>query len=84
MRCFDMLSSYRVACSERDIDSFNDGWPCSELRGLQGITFTFSKRNGDLEDVYYANGNSADWDGEACVALSHDAQAYGKKRLGLP
>lgn len=83
MRCFDLDSCFSVACSEADIAVFNSYWPCSELRGLRGVTFTFDKRNGDLIDIHYRNGNSDKWDGSACLALSSDAQDYGKKRLGL-
>lgn len=66
-----------VEVSEADIYSFNSRWPCSELRELTGVTFTFDKPNGDLVDIEYANGSSDDWDGSALVALSEDAREFG-------
>lgn len=72
-------SLHRVAVSEDDVRSFNRRWPGSSLRGLRGVTFAYG-RNGDLEDIWYANGNSERWDGAELVALSEDAQAYGEKR----
>ena len=79
MRAFINLHGYRVAVSEADIDTFNDRWPCSELRGLKGVTFEF-EANGDLVDIHYANGTSDRWDGSALVALSADAQRYAESR----
>lgn len=82
MRFFDQGSHYSVVVTEMDIDRFNDSWPASELRGLRGVTFQFEKRNGDLVDIEYRNGDSEQWDGSALVALSEDAQKYGESRLG--
>lgn len=83
MRAYDLLSSFRVAVNAGDIERFNRRWPCSELRGLRGVSFTFDKRGGSLEDVHYANGTPERWDGAALVALSQDAHAYGAKRFGV-
>lgn len=81
MRLFDLGEGFNVTVSEDDIDRFNDQWPASELRGLHGVTFQFDKRNGDLVDIWYKNGDSERWDGSALSALSQDAQKYGESRL---
>lgn len=75
MRAYDQGGSYRVTVSEREVDEFNRRWPCSKLSGPQ--CFVFEKRNGDLVDRYGKG------DGDEAVALSHDAQAYGRKKLKL-
>lgn len=64
----------RVEADERDIHDFNDQWPASNLHGLEGVTFTFDARNGDLIGLDYANGSDEEWDGPALLALSEDAQ----------
>lgn len=75
MRVFDNGSMYTVAVSEREVDEFNRSWPCSSLEGRQ--TFQFDKRTGDLVD------REGTGDGSEAVALSHDAQTYGARKLGL-
>lgn len=82
MRFFDQGGHYSVVVTETDVDRFNDRWPASELRGLRGVTFQFEKRNGDLVDIEYHNGDSEQWDGSALLALSQDAQKYGETRFG--
>lgn len=79
MRAFIHLHGYRVALNEDDIDRFNDEWPCSNLRGLRGVTFGYDAR-GDLVDIWYRNGNAERWDGPELVALSEDAQRYAESR----
>lgn len=79
MRVFDQGSFYRVTVSANEVYDFNRSWPCSELSGDHGISFTFDKLNGDLVDHTARESE----DGSALVALSQDAQEYGRKRLGL-
>jgi len=78
MRCFNQGSEFRVTISAQEVSNFMDGWPCSGLNSRQGLSFTFDKRNGDLTDM-----NPSDTDGEAALALSHIAQAYGAKKLRI-
>jgi hypothetical protein len=79
MRARDLGAHYRVHCSAEDVAAFMRSFPCSGLSG-HPIAFDFAKRNGDLVDVYP---NRPSEDGPGLVALSHDAQAYGRKRLRL-
>lgn len=60
-----------VYVSEREVDEWNENWPCSTLKGPQSFTF---EDNGDLVD------RSGKGDGEEAVALSHDAQEYLNRR----
>lgn len=82
-RVRDLGSLYSVSVSGAMVREWIQRWPASGLHGLKGVTFEFDKRNGDLVDVRYRNGNAEKWDGPALVALSEDAQAVGRKRLGL-
>ena len=75
MRVRDLGSNYSVSVSEREVDAFNRKWPCSTLRGR--YTFEFEKRSGDLVDM------TGSGDGSEHVALSQDAQEYGKRKLGI-
>lgn len=74
------IDSRSVAVSEHNVRAFACFWPCSGLRGLRGVTFTYED-NGDLVDIAYRNGSSDDWDGPALVALSQDAQEYLNARI---
>lgn len=75
MKVEDHGSEFSVTVSAREVDEFNRRWPCSSLRGRQW--FRFDKRHGDLVD------RKGRGDGGEAVALSHDAQAYGEKALGI-
>lgn len=81
MQCFDNGSLYTVTVTTREVRDFASRWPCSGLRS-KPVTFQFDKRNGDLVDSNDRE-QHPDADGSALVALSHDAQAYGAKRLKL-
>ena len=81
MRVYDNGCFFTVAVSARDVETFKRSWPCSGLPS-RAVAFQFDKRNGDLVDITpyrYAHR----FDGPAAVALSEDAQAYGRKRLKL-
>jgi len=82
MRARTSGGSLVVSVSESDVRSFCRSWPASGLSGLRGVTFEFD-RGGDLVDITYRNGTSDRWDGPALLALSHDAQAYGRSKLKL-
>lgn len=76
MRAFDCGCYFRVAVSAPEVCAFKRQFPCSGLPS-RGVSFTFDKR-GNLVDLHPSN-----LDGEGAVALSQDAQTYGRKRLGL-
>lgn len=79
MRAFNQGAFYRVTVSAEEVSAFMDRWPCSGLSRNHGVSFTFEKASGDLVDIYHPCAE----DGGALVALSHDAQEYGRKRLKL-
>ena len=81
MRVFDNGSFYSVQVSARDVETFNVSWPCSSLPE-RTITFQFDKDSGDLVDVIPSH-IAEKSDGLDLAALSDDAQAYGKRELGL-
>ena len=78
MRAFDQGAYYRVTVSANEVADWKRYWPCSGLPS-RSLSFTFDKRNGDLVDTNAPESV----DGAALVALSHDAQVYGRKRLRL-
>jgi len=81
MRAYDNGSLYSVTVTRNEVEAFKDSWPCCSLPD-GAITFQFDKRNGDLVDI--APYRIADRvDGPEALALAADAQAYGRKRLGL-
>ena len=81
MRAFDNGSYYSVTVSRREVSDFAERWPCCALPD-SSITFQFDKRNGDLIDITpYRIADRVD--GPEGLALSHDAQAYGRQRLNL-
>jgi hypothetical protein len=78
MRYQDAGCFYTVSVSRVEVERFKARWPCSELPD-KAISFQFDKRNGDLVDMWpykYAD----QFDGEAALALSHDAQAFAATR----
>lgn len=78
MRTYDNGCFFTVLCSERDVQSFADRWPC--FGDVRSYWFQFDKRSGDLVDT---NQNDGDTDGGAICALADDAKAYGAKRLKI-
>lgn len=77
MRAYDNGCLYTVTVSAAEVHAFNQTWPCSSLPE-RSIWFQFDKRNGDIVDLHPYS-----IDGPEVVALSQDAQAYGRKRLKL-
>jgi hypothetical protein len=77
MRVYDQGAFFQVAVPVGDVSDFNRGWPCSNIP-VKAIAFTFDSRNGDLVDI---EPDSSSFDGDALVALSHDAQEYGEGKL---
>lgn len=78
MRYRDCGSAYNVSVSSAEVYAFARRWPCAGFPG-QGVTFQFDARNGDLLDMW-PNGWDDGADGSAVLALSEDAQNYGKAR----
>lgn len=82
MRVYDNGDFYTVAVYAREVANFNDKWPGSSLPRGRSISFQFDKRNGDLVDIMpYDIADQVD--GPEAVALSQDAQKYGREKLGL-
>jgi len=77
MRVFDNGAFFTVQCTTRDVETFASRWPC--FGPHVPVTFEFDKRNGDLVGVC---DNADKCDGAGILALSQDAQEYGRKRLG--
>jgi len=78
MRFTDNGCFFTVSVSPSELDLFADRWPCSGMRGARkGVSFQFDKRTGDLVD----SNDDGRFDDGATLALSEDAQAYGRKRL---
>lgn len=82
MRAYDNGCFYSVQCCTEDVRQFKSQWPCNGMP-TRPIWFQFDKRNGDLVDMVPSNWEERGADGGAMVALSQDAQAYGRKRLKL-
>ena len=69
-------TGYSVTVSADQVAYFNSTWPCSPIPE-QDITFVYQS-NGDLVDIE-SETDSSEFDGDALLALSHDAQkGYGK------
>lgn len=77
MKAIDNGCFYSVRVSRQGVSDFKDRWPCSTLPD-RSVWFQFDKRNGDLVDMH-----PSDMDGSDVLALSQDAQAYGKQILKL-
>jgi hypothetical protein len=74
MKYHDNGCFHSVSISAAEIKAFKDRWPCSGLPS-RGFWFQFDKRNGDLVDM-----KPSEYDGEALLALSQDAQQYADKK----
>lgn len=81
MRVYDNGAFYTVAVYAGEVRRFNDSWPGSRLPN-RAITFEFDKSNGDLVDIL-PHDIADEVDGPEAVALSQDAQKYGRERLRL-
>ena len=68
---------YTVSLSAADVIEWAASWPCYGPR--RALWFQFDKRNGDLVDM--PSDRAADNDPSGVLALSHDAQAWGRARL---
>jgi hypothetical protein len=79
MRCFDNGCFYTVTFTASDVMEFARRWPCSNLRS-RSVFFQFDKRNGDLVDTDSDTKQPAADQG-AILAMSQDAQAYGRRRF---
>lgn len=82
MRAYDNGCFYSVSVSSDEVRKFRVSWPCSGMP-IRPIWFQFDKRNDDLVDILPNDLEEHGTDGSALVAMSHDAQAYGKKSLKL-
>ena len=81
MKTYDNGCFYTVMVSRAEVEVFKWQWPCSGLPD-SNVWFQFAKRNGELVDIGpYRISDQVD--GDAAIALSHDAQVYGAKRLGV-
>ena len=80
MRFHDNGCFYSVTVTRAEVESFKDQWPCNGLPE-RAIWFQFDKRNGDLVDMRPSNLEERGADGGAVLALSQDAQAFGKAQI---
>jgi hypothetical protein len=80
MRAFDNGCFYSVQLTEYDVAAFKAKWPCNGMPQAP-IWFQFDKRNGDLVDMQPSDWEKRGADGLAMLALSQDAQAYGKRKV---
>ena len=78
MRYHDNGCFYSVSVSAREVEDFKSRWPCSGLPD-HAVTFQFDKTNGDLVDIW-PSAIADQFDGDAAIALSQDAQAYGEAK----
>lgn len=81
MKYVDNGSFYTVRCTKADVEAFKRSYPCSGLPNM-AIAFQFDARNGDLVDIYCRR-DTHTFDGPGLVALSQDAQRYGKERIDI-
>ena len=78
MKFYDKGSLFGVTVGKAEVHAWKRRWPASGL-GDGPCYFEFNKRNGDLVDVKGPGAHS--WaDGPGLVALSYDAQRWGKER----
>ena len=76
MRLFYNGGGYAVTVLQREVETFNRSWPCSNLPD-SSITFVFES-NGDLVDILpYRIADKVD--GGEALALCQDAQNYALK-----
>lgn len=76
MRYTDNGIFYSVAVSAAELRDFATRWPLSGMRrAARGMWFQFDKRSGDLVSI---TGERGHYDGGAVLALSHDAQEWGR------
>lgn len=79
MKFHDNGCFYSVSVTAREVSDFAERWPCANLPD-RSVWFQFDKSNGDLVDMQ-PNLEEQGADGGAVLALSQDAQAYGKAKL---
>lgn len=81
MRFYEKGSNFGVTVGRDEVYAFKRVWPASGL-GRGPYFFEFDKRSGDLVDVAGPGAGSGGYaDTEALVALSQDAQKWGKCRM---
>ena len=84
-----------VRVLSEDTNKFNRSWPCSNIPEDASFLFELDSRNGDLVNITMwedDNGfqgfggrlDSAEYDGEALLALSHDANSFAVGAGMLP
>lgn len=66
-----VIQGRKVIVSRAAVESFNRGWPCSELRSTRAYWFEF-EANGDLIDTDVPELD----DGSASVAMCEDCKAF--------
>ena len=83
MKFYSQGAFFRVTVSEKEISSFGEKWPCSDLRHGDKASFTFDSKNGDLVDLRITHNHAGivERDGAVVAALADDAKIYGLKRL---
>lgn len=89
MKVTKQASWVMVTISGEDTDKFNSQWPGSPIPSGATFIVELDARNGDLvnitmhlEDGQYVD--SADYDGDALLALTHDANNFAVGAGMLP
>lgn len=82
MRVYDLGAHYRVAVSQSDVETFASRWP--GFGAPVAFSFSFSKRTGDLIDLYHAPAEERmDLEHNGVAVLCENAMIYGALRLRL-
>lgn len=77
VKVFGEIPCFSVQVSRREVEDFNAHWPCSSLPDAS-ITFCFDS-NGLCDILPYRIASKVD--GPEAVALSQDAEEYGREWL---
>ena len=81
-RVYDNGAFYTVRVTGPTVHAWARRWPGFGSYPSSGFLFQFDKRNGDLVDLTTGKGGDTEkYDGSGLVALSHDAQEFGRRRL---
>lgn len=89
MKATKQSSWILVSVSSGETTEFNRHWPCSNIPDGSTFLIELDARNGDLVDItmHLEDGQFADsseYDGQALLALTHDATNFAVNAGMLP